>query len=116
MNRTLSLWMLLLLALWGITFVFKFAWLQNYVDDFLFIPIVAGLALLIQQYFTPFFQYPLSTVFILWVYTCLVFEGMFPFILSSYTFDWLDMPVYGFGAAFFHLFMNRPINHRKTSH
>lgn len=111
----LSLWIVYhLLKLSAIPFP---AYFQSYADDLLFIPIIMGLGLLLQQRWiaptTPFI-YSNRALVCVWVYCCIVFELLFPLFNSSFTADWFDCIAYACGALWFKVGMNKPLTKWKT--
>lgn len=85
------------------------AFLNNYLDDFLLMPLGMGAALLTQQYLVnPAFLFRFQqVVFVLLIFT-LLFEGFFPSVFPEYTSDPFDFIAYTAGAFFFYFFQNHP--------
>jgi hypothetical protein len=84
--------------------------LSSYFDDVVIIPLMAGVALRLQQrLFGPlhFTFKPYITV-LLWCYMVLVFECWLPFINTAYTADMGDGIAYAAGAVLFYYIDNKP--------
>jgi hypothetical protein len=88
------------------------AYFQSYADDLLFIPIIMGIGLLLQQRWiaptTPYI-YSNRTIIFVWVYCSIVFEILFPPFNSSFTADWFDSIAYACGALWFKVGINKPL-------
>lgn len=83
-------------------------WFNNYADDFLFIPISLGYALVVQQSFvSKHFVFNLRQIIAAWVVFSVLFEGIYPQYSLQFTRDYWDILVYGLGAIFFKLFLNQ---------
>ena len=88
-------------------------WFNNYADDFLFLPILLSFALWVQQRFVnQNFKFNKKQIMMAWIMVSMLFEGIYPVILTSYTSDVLDILVYGLGALIFALFLNHGAENR----
>ena len=91
-------------------------WLNDYIDDFFAIPVIASIALcymrvmVIRSYY--YILSPWKVIFIV-LYVSLVFEVLLPLISKKYTGDWIDALLYAVGGCFFYFMMNKPILSRK---
>ena len=88
-------------------------WFNNYADDFLFLPILLSFALWVQQRFVNHdFKFSNKQIITAWIMLSILFEGIYPIFLTSYTSDVLDILVYGLGALIFALFLNHDAENR----
>ncbi len=77
-------------------------WFSSYADDLLFIPIVLGSALFVQQKLVdPNFVFNKLQIWVSFIVFSVVFEGVFPFIINGFTFDPLDILMYFLGTILF---------------
>lgn len=85
------------------------AWINNYVNDFLTLPLVLGICLFIARKMkrTPKLQLPLPLILIITLFYCFYFEWYLPQHNSRYTGDWIDCLLYFAGAMVFY-FLNTP--------
>lgn len=84
---------------------------DNYLDDLVIIPIVLGMAIMIQQKFITNYLFTVNykTVIYSWLYFCIIFEYIIPKFNHHFTSDWFDCLAYGIGALYFMYFQNKPI-------
>ncbi len=54
--------------------------------------------------------FPASYVYVMVIYTTLVFEGILPRVANAYTADIFDVLAYALGGALFHVSINKPLN------
>lgn len=83
---------------------------RAYCYDVLAVPIIAFIALKIQQYLTyKNTKYRFKAIHIIFItlYVSLVFEFILPYFNNKYTQDYYDVVAYGVGALFFLAFMNK---------
>jgi hypothetical protein len=84
-------------------------WVNNYLDDFLLIPIFLGSALMVQQAIVfDQFSFKKGQIFAVWLVFSILFEFIFPKITSAYVADVWDILAYGLGAIYFKVFLNYP--------
>lgn len=87
-------------------------YINNWLTDFLFIPVVAHLALTTSRYFilhNPYYRYPLSYLLLMSLYTSVVFELVLPRYISTTTADWVDVIAYLAGGLFY-FFVHQRLN------
>jgi hypothetical protein len=83
---------------------------DNYLDDLTLLPIILGIALIIQRKkISKNNEYKFNRVLILfaWLYFCIMFELVIPHLSKSFTADWLDCIAYGLGAYYFDKLINK---------
>lgn len=83
---------------------------DNYLDDLILLPIILGIALIIQRKkISRNNEYKFNRVLIVfaWLYFCLMFELVIPNFSKSFTADWLDCIAYGLGAYYFDQLINK---------
>jgi hypothetical protein len=82
-------------------------WFSSYADDLMFLPILLGSALWVQQKLVnKQFTFSKYQIWGTWTLLALVFEGLFPLLTSAYIADPWDILMYGMGALFFQFFQN----------
>lgn len=83
--------------------------LTSYVNDFLSLPIVLTLLLVILRKFKNNSEYMLSytMIFFAFLYQTTIFEFILPNISERYTYDVWDIVAYAVGGVFFLLIQNR---------
>jgi len=83
--------------------------LSSYLDDLVIIPLMAGIALRLQQrLFGPLhFTFKPYIPVLLWFYMVLVFECLLPMVNTAYTADIADGIAYAAGAVFFYYIDNK---------
>jgi len=109
MNQNILLSGILLFAInkWVQHFIHVPHWFSSYVDDVMFLPLLLGSALWVQHKLVGIqFTFNKYQIWGTWAVLSLVFEGLFPLLISSYTPDVLDILMYAIGALFFQLFQN----------
>ncbi|MDQ0110052.1 hypothetical protein J2T02_005200 [Chitinophaga terrae (ex Kim and Jung 2007)] len=82
-------------------------WVNNWLTDFLFIPVAAHLSLSFTRYIVlknAGYKYPLYYLLLMALYTALVFELIIPCYVSSAVADWGDVIAYFAGTFFYYLF------------
>ena len=84
-------------------------WINNYVNDFLCLPIVLYIAQSGVRYLRndERVRIPLTLVFFMALLYSVYFEGYLPRDNPRYTSDWIDIALYFSGAGVFYL-LNRP--------
>jgi glycopeptide antibiotics resistance protein len=85
------------------------AFLKNYLNDLLFVPLALGIAVFLQRNFIlkqPEYRLSKTQVIICVVYISIMFEGVIPLFKDRYTADFSDVLCYGFGGLLFYLFGN----------
>ncbi|MEJ8756840.1 magnesium citrate secondary transporter [Pontibacter sp. H259] len=84
------------------------AWLQNYFDDLLCLPLVLTATLFVMRIFYGS-QLRLSGYHVAFtiLYFSVAFEVFFPKFMPRYTADFADVLLYIFGGIFFHRFLNK---------
>ena len=83
---------------------------DNYLDDLILLPIILGIALIIQRKkISRNYEYKFNRVLIVftWLYFWLMFELVIPNFSKSFTSDWLDCIAYGLGAYYFDQLINK---------
>jgi hypothetical protein len=85
--------------------------LNNYLDNFLAMPVILTLLLAEKKYIYKQKDQSLSLLFIILatLYVAFVTEWLFPLLSERFTTDWLDLVFYSFGSVFFYLFMNKTV-------
>lgn len=80
------------------------SWINNYVNDFLFLPLVLGFCLFVVRKIkrNPKLQLSLPLVLGVSLFYCLYFEGYLPQHNPRYTGDWIDCLLYVCGAIVFY--------------
>ncbi|MGS4346927.1 hypothetical protein ACKUSY_15325 [Myroides odoratus] len=80
-------------------------WINNYVNDFLFLPLVLGLCLYVVRKIkdNPKLQLSLPLILGVSLFYCFYFEWYLPQHNPRYTGDWIDCMLYFSGAAVFYL-------------
>ena len=83
--------------------------LNNYLDNFLAMPIILTLLLAEKKYIFKQKNESLSLLFtiIATLYVALVTEWLFPFISDRFTTDWADLVFYSLGSILYYFTMNR---------
>jgi cytochrome bd-type quinol oxidase subunit 2 len=82
---------------------------NNYVNDFLIIPIILTICLFILRWSKndKNYQIPLSIILYLCVFYSLLFEGYFPTILERYTADIVDVILYFSSGIVFYILQQK---------
>ncbi|OYU96092.1 MAG: hypothetical protein CFE21_06690 [Bacteroidetes bacterium B1(2017)] len=84
------------------------AFISNYLDDILFLPIFLGITLLAQQkLIQKEFTYSPFVIIVIWAIVAFVFELIIPVLSNKFTSDFFDVIAYGVGAIIFGLFLNQ---------
>jgi hypothetical protein len=87
-----------------------FKFLDNYIDDFVLLPIILSVALILQRNFVTkniHFVFNKKLVIFSCIYFCIVFELIIPSISPYFTKDWFDCIAYGVGALYFQKLINK---------
>ncbi len=86
---------------WGLRISIPFA--DNYLDPFLFLPIVLGAYLQERRLFLKNESFTLDNFQLIGIsiILCVVVEVVFPLINTEYTFDLFDFVAYGLGGLYF---------------
>ncbi len=73
---------------------------QGYLSDFLAIPLMLGVILIIMRWYTnnPSFRFSIAQIIFAFIYMSLVFEWFIPIYRSNFHADWWDVVAYGAGA------------------
>jgi hypothetical protein len=80
-------------------------WLNNYLTDFLFVPVVAHISLSFTRIFivrNGSYFYPVTYLLFISFYSAVVFEYIMPKIAASYTSDIGDVWAYFLGGIFYY--------------
>ncbi len=79
------------------------AWINNYVNDFLTLPLVLGICLFLARKIkrNPQLQLPLPLLLVITLFYCFYFEWYLPKHNPRYTGDWIDCLLYFAGAMVF---------------
>lgn len=90
-------------------FQINIPFLDNYLDPFLFIPIVLGLYLQERRLIlkNDGFTFDKFKLIVLSLLLCIIVEVIFPLINPGYTFDLYDFVAYYAGAIYFNYKINR---------
>ncbi len=92
-------------------YIFKIPlpFLNNYLDNFLAMPVILFLLLAEKKYIYKQKDQKLSLLFVIiaTLYVALVTEWLFPLLSERFTADWFDLVFYSLGSAFYYFFMNR---------
>jgi hypothetical protein len=90
-------------------FKLQLPFLNNYLDNFLAMPVILTLLLAEKKYIYKQKELKLSMLFIILatLYVAFVTEWLFPLLSERFTTDWLDLVFYSLGSVFFYLFMNK---------
>lgn len=80
-------------------------WINNYVNDFLFLPLVLGFCLFVVRKIkgNPNLQLSLPLILGVSLFYCVYFEWYLPLHNPRYTSDWMDCLLYFGGALVFYL-------------
>lgn len=80
-------------------------WINNYVNDFLCIPLVLAYTTLLFRYLKkePFFKFSIWYIFLTALYYSLYFELYLPGVNIRYTADVCDVILYFFGGVFYYV-------------
>ncbi|WP_300440506.1 hypothetical protein [Christiangramia sp.] len=80
-------------------------WTRHYLKDFLCMPVVLGICLIIAQWLKQDKELKLGLLIILCLSTfySIYFEFLLPLFVARYTADFLDLLMYFTGATFFYL-------------
>jgi len=86
-------------------------WINNYVNDFLCMPVVLSICLAVIRTLKKDNKLflPLSAILSLTIFYAIYFEYYLPKVNVRYTADWLDVLLYFFGAGVFYLFQKRNV-------
>lgn len=90
-------------------FKIRVKFLDNYMDDLVLLPIILGIALIVNRKFiSKNNDAKFNNVLIIfaWVYFCVMFELILPNFSKSFTADWIDCVAYGIGAFYFKKLIN----------
>ena len=101
------LWLMIRLLRW---IKHPIPWLNDYLTDFLFIPVVAHISLSITRRFIikdESYQYPLSYLLFMALYASLVFEYLMPALSVSYIEDKGDIIAYFAGGIYYYLYIQK---------
>lgn len=87
------------------------SWINNYVNDFLCMPVVLSICLAVIRTLKKDNKLflPLSAIVSLTIFYAIYFEYYLPKVNVRYTADWLDVLLYFFGAGVFYLFQKRKV-------
>lgn len=91
-------------------------WVNDWLTDLLFIPVVAHFALMLGRYILPgvvSYVYPLFYLLLMALYTSLVFEFILPRYVSWAVADWKDVMAY-LAGAFFYYKVHQPLAGRSA--
>lgn len=80
-------------------------WLNNYLTDFLFVPVIAHLSVNFTRRFilrNNAYRYPLAYPLFMALYAAIVFEYVMPLFSAVYTRDWGDVVAYFLGSLFYY--------------
>lgn len=90
--------------------------INNYLNDFLFVPIVLSLIQFIIRIFkrNRQFKIPTYTIFLIVIYYSIYFEFFLPKYKERYTSDLIDILMYTSGGIFFYLIENTCLIDKKT--
>ncbi len=92
-------------------YIFKIPlpFLNNYLDNFLAMPVILFLLLAEKKYIYKQKDQKLSLLFVIiaTLYVALVTEWLFPLLSERFTPDWYDLVFYSLGSAFYYFFMNK---------
>lgn len=115
MFKSINLYFFIPLFLWFTHQIFvlnqiNIEWLDCYLDDFVILPILLGISLIIQQNFITnySFIFHLKTIVFCILYFGLAFEVIIPIFNQHYTSDWKDCVAYAIGGLYFYFFQNKP--------
>lgn len=89
-------------------FKIQIPFLNNYLDNFLAMPIILTLLLAEKKYIYKQKDQKLNLSFVILatIYVALVTEWLFPLLSDRFTTDWTDLIFYALGCFFYYLFMN----------
>ena len=92
--------------------------INNYLNDFLIIPIVLYACLLVLRFTRNDKNFTLNLFMILYVCTfySIIFEFILPNYLARYTADIIDVLLYFAGGFAFYLLQNKAVIPKKTTH
>ncbi len=79
---------------------------NGWLTDFIFIPMIAHIALIITQTYVlkdRYYRYPLHYLLLMGIYISVVFEVLLPMINAHTTRDPLDVCAYFGGGIYFHI-------------
>ena len=85
-------------------------YLNDWLTDFIFIPVVAHMAISFSRYImlkNPSYCYPFFYLFLMALYTSLVFELLLPLYVTTAIADWGDAVAYFTGAVFYYFVHQR---------
>lgn len=83
-------------------------WFNYYADDILFLPLCLSLALWVQQRFiNPLFVFSVAQIVLTWLACSVLFEGIYPYLITGFTQDPFDILAYALGAFIFAQFLNQ---------
>lgn len=90
--------------------------INNYLNDFLFVPIVLSLIQFLVRKIknNKQFKIPTSAIIMIVIYYSLYFEYFMPKLNQRYTADLFDVLMYILGGLFFYLVENSSITKQKT--
>jgi hypothetical protein len=82
--------------------------IQGYLSDFLAVPLMLGVILIVMRWYTnnPHFRFSIPQIFFAFAYTSLAFEWFIPMYKSNFHADWWDVLAYGLGALMYGLVQN----------
>lgn len=92
-------------------------WINNYVNDFLCMPVVLTICLAAVRFIKKdkSLFLPLSAIVSLTLFYSIYFEYFLPAHYPRYTADWLDVVMYFLGATMFFVFQKMGLIHHKDS-
>lgn len=103
--------------LWG--FIHLFRWigypipfLNDYLTDFLFVPVVAHIALMVIRAYVlrdAFYAYPVYYLLLIACYSAIIFEWIMPAVSTVYTRDYGDVVAYFLGGMFYYYVHQRVV-------
>ena len=117
MRTLLNPWFIAGCVTWLFIYTFRrvghpIPWVNNYIDDFFAVPVIANLSLwFMRSAVIRSNYYVLSAwkVTFIVIYLSVVFEVLLPLASKTYTGDWIDALLYAAGGIFFYFIMNRPL-------
>lgn len=93
----------------------RFPWVDNYLDAFLFMPILLTVVLWERRWLWKkgrAYSLPLRDVAGYGLLVCLLAEGLFPLLHPGFTRDFADVLLYFLGCCVFLFAMNAPVGKR----
>ena len=117
MKTLLNHWFITGCLIWLIIFITRrlnhpIPYINGYITDAFAIPVIASLGLWFKRVFiikNNYYVLSAGQVIFIVLYVSVIFEGLLPWLSTTYTADWVDVLLYIIGGFFFFKVMNKPL-------